>query len=106
VTFFCVGLADAQPQDQSAVQFRVRKIEFSTSVQPVHQFLVEIVGTLEPEANEIELRRSGNFKIRVVLYVLQEYLGAVDVAAEMELQALDPVVANHEPQFQGAEAAS
>jgi len=91
------GLADAEAQGELPVEFRVCEIQIATSIEAVHEGLVESVATAVTEADEIQRSGRGELEILIGLDPRSELLGEFDVAADMMLQTFDAVVTNHKP---------
>ena len=91
--FVGVSLADAETEDEPAIQDGVSQVEATARIQ-----------TIEGEADEIQRRRRGQFEFGGGFDRASEPLRQIDVAADMVLEAFDAIVTNHEPEFEGAEA--
>src|ERR1700758_2875173 len=59
-----------------------------------------------PEANQVERRGRGQFEWLIAAHPFREFLRQTYVLANVMLQSLDPVVANHKPELQRPEPAS
>src|ERR1022692_1259976 len=55
-------LADAESEGEFTVEFRVREEKVAAGIQPVHQCLIGLIPRAQPEADEIELGRCGDFE--------------------------------------------
>src|SRR4029077_14127353 len=53
VTRGCVRLSHAEPQREAIVQSRVSEIKVATSIQTIHQRLVDVVSAFMPEADQV-----------------------------------------------------
>src|SRR5690348_12570884 len=106
VAQFGMSLADAHAEGEFAREFGVGDVELAAAIHGVENALIDCVAGAVAEADEIQRGGSGQFEILVGLHPRGELLGEFDVAANVELQALDAVVANHKPQLERAKAAA
>lgn len=97
VLLFSMSLTYAEAKCESALQSGVGEVEGAGPVKAIHEGLIGVVAGPEPEADQIEGHWSGEFEARVFAYPLRELLREGDVAADVVLQAFDPVVADYKP---------
>ncbi len=63
-----VGLADTEPKSQFSIELGMSEVDVAAPIQPVHQELIGLISRAEPEANEIELGRRGQFEAGIIAH--------------------------------------
>ena len=126
-----VGLPNAEPKREFAIELGMREVKLAAAIQPLHQKLIGLILTgliltgliltgltlisltlismtscAQPEANKIELGGRGEFEARIIAHPGGKLLGQAHVLANVVLQAFDPVMPDHEPKLERAKAAS
>ncbi len=101
-----VGLADADPKREFAVELGMREKKVAAGVQPVHQKLIGMISHAQPEADEIKLSGRGQFETRIVAHPTGELLRQSHVLANVVLQPFDPVMPDHKPKLERTKTAS
>ena len=72
MTGLSVGLADAEPKREFAIQLGMCEVQVAAAIQPVHQeliglilislILISMISRAQPEADEVELGRRSEFE--------------------------------------------
>ena len=106
MSLFGVGLADAEAQGEPVVEPGVGQVEFAAGVEPVEQALVDVVAAPMAEADQVQGRGRGPFEAGIGFDPAGEFLRQLHVATHVVAQSLHAVVADHEPELEGAEAAA
>ena len=101
-----VGLSDAEPQGEFAIQLSVGQEQVTTAIQAFHDALICRIATLVAKANQIQRHGRGQLKAIIVAYPFGELLRQFHMLANVMLQAFHAVVTDYEPQLQRAEAAA
>src|SRR5882672_5791938 len=84
----------------------MRQIDVAAAVELFHQRLIDRVSAEMTKAYEVQRNRGSQFKSWVRPDPSRKLVGQPYVLANVMLQALDTVVANHEPQLERPEPAA
>src|SRR5215469_1434618 len=101
-----MGLSDAHAKDKVVVQASVGQVHRTALVYAVEDLLVDLVAAAMAEANQVQRGGGRQLEVFVGLHPRGKFLGQLNVAPDVMLQAFDSVMANHEPEFQRAESPS
>ena len=73
------------------------QVQPAAAVEPIQQLAVERIARPMPEAHEIQRRRDAKLEARRVRDPAREFLRQLHMAPDVVPQALDAVMADHEP---------
>ena len=59
---FCAHLGDAEAQSEFSVKFCMGKVKLAGGVEPAEQFFIQPVVAFNPEADQVQRRRSNDFE--------------------------------------------
>jgi hypothetical protein len=98
-----VGLPDAKPQREFAVELGVGQKKIAARVQPVHQKLIGLIliGTIARNRKQTRLRGGrGDLEALIIAHPARELLRQAHVLANVMLQAFDAVMPDHKPELE------
>ena len=97
-------LADGHPKGVSTVDDGVRQVHPTAPVGLFQDVAVHVIASGMMEADQIQWCRRRQLKVGMILDLLPEPRGKLDVVTDHRLQAIHAVMSNDEPEFQGSEA--
>jgi hypothetical protein len=104
VALFRVGLAHAEAKSVFVIERRVGHVEVAAGIDPFKQPLIEQIASNVPEADKVQDQRRRKFERLFLLYPIGDGLRKFYVTPDVVAQALDSVVADDEPEFEGTKA--
>ena len=105
---FRIGLADAETKSEFSVEFGVGEEEIAAAVEAIHDGLIGGISGFMTKTNQIQRDGRCEFEVFVIVmaHPIGELLRQFHMAANVVLQTLHAVMADHEPELERAEAAT